>query len=51
MKIVIITINIYMIYTNICTYTVRQKGMRDKQALMGMSSKWRIMYMQMRHIR
>ena len=25
MKIVIITINIYMIYTNICTYTVRQK--------------------------
>ena len=25
MKIVMITINIYMIYTNICTYTVRQK--------------------------
>ena len=25
MKIVIITINVYMIYTNICTYTVRQK--------------------------
>ena len=25
MKIVIITINIYMIYTNICTFTVRQK--------------------------
>ena len=25
MKIVIITINIYMIYTNICTYKVRQK--------------------------
>ena len=25
MKIAIITINIYMIYTNICTYTVRQK--------------------------
>ena len=43
MKIVIITINIYMIYTNICTYTVRQKK--------GVSSKWRIMYMQMRHIK
>ena len=52
MKIVIITINIYMIYTNICTYTVRQKNrMRDKQTLMGVSSKWRIMYMQMRHIK
>ena len=25
MKIIIITINIYMIYRNICTYTVRQK--------------------------
>ena len=25
MKIAIITINIYMIYTYICTYTVRQK--------------------------
>ena len=25
--------------------------MRDKQALMGVSSKWRIMYMQMRHIK
>ena len=25
MKIAIITINIYMMYTNICTYTVRQK--------------------------
>ena len=52
MKIVIITINIYMIYTNICTYTVRQKKrIRYKQALMGVRSKWRIMYMQMRHIR
>ena len=28
-----------------------RKGMRDKQALMDVSSKWRIMYMQMRHIR
>ena len=26
MKIVIITINIYMIYTNICIYTVKQKN-------------------------
>ena len=52
MKIVIITINVYTIYTNICTtYTVIQKRMRDKQALMGVSSKWRIMYMQMRHIK
>ena len=25
MKIVITTINIYMIYTNICIYTVKQK--------------------------
>ena len=28
-----------------------RKRMRDKQALMGVSSKWRIMYMQMRHIK
>ena len=28
-----------------------EKRMRDKQALMGVSSKWRIMYMQMRHIK
>ena len=52
MKIVIITINIYMIYTNIYVHTQSdRKGMRDKQALMGVSSKWRIMYMQMMHIR
>ena len=51
MKIVIITINIYMTFTNIYTYTVRQKRMRDKQVLMGVSSKWRIVYMQMRHIK
>ena len=40
-----------MIYTDICTYTVSRKSMRDKQALMGVSSKWQIMYMQMRHIK
>ena len=46
MKIVIITINICMIYTNICIYTqANRKRMRDKQALKGVSSKWRIMYM------
>ena len=28
-----------------------RKRMRDKQALMGVSSKWRIMYMQIRHIK
>ena len=39
-----------MIYTNICIHSDR-KRMRDKQALMGVSSKWRIMYMQMRHIK
>ena len=50
MKIVIITINIYMIYTNIYTQSDR-KRMRDKQALMGVSRKWRIMYMQMKHIK
>ena len=54
MKIVIITINIYMIYIYKHNYVHTQsdrKGMRDKQALMGVNSKWRIMYMQMRHIR
>ena len=50
MKIIIITINIYMICTNIYTQS-HIKRMRDKQALMGMSRKWRIMYMQMRHIK
>ena len=28
-----------------------RKRMRDKQVLMGVSSKWRIMYIQMRHIK
>ena len=28
-----------------------RKRMRDKQPLMGVSSKWRIMTMQMRHIK
>ena len=51
MKIVKITINIYMIYTNICIYTVKQKRVKDKHALMGVSSKWRIMYRQMRDIK
>ena len=38
-----------MTYTNIIMSN--RKRMRDKQALMGVSSKWRIMYMQMRHIK
>ena len=39
MKIIIITINIYMIYTNIYTQS-DIKRMRGKQALMGVSRKW-----------
>ena len=50
MKIITITINIYMIYTNIYTQS-DIKRMRDKQALIDVSRKWRIMYMQMRHIK
>ena len=49
MKISIITINIYMVSTNIYTQS-DIKRMRNKQASMGVSRKWRIMYMQMRHI-
>ena len=39
-----------MIYTNIYTQS-DIKRMRDKQALMGVSRKWRIMYMQIMHIK
>ena len=49
MKIVIITINIY-IQTYVHIQSDR-KRMRDKQALMGVCSKWRIMYIQMKHIK